>query len=254
MVDPIPSTQQASHIPSSPAAAPAPTPTATPAAPANPPVAAPAPAAAPVAAAAPAPAASAAPVASTPGGTTLLGGALDGMVEWKPPQELGALDAEVKKALDGWAGKNKFSAEQANTIFDVAPAVLQFVERQQVAAFKAEQAAWKEAVQKEHGAAFKQVEADAVAFVRRYGDRELVSFLEDYGGGNHPAVMRSFAKATQDVAEAQREIVRLKTIIKERMSEDTSSLESGSKSGATGPAKTPQQILYDHPSSRPAAR
>lgn len=249
---PTPSTSQAAHIPGSPAPAAAPAPTST-AAPASTP-AAPAPAAAsPAPPAQPAPAA---PAASPPGSpTTLLGSALQGEIEWKPPSTLGDLDPTVKTALNGWASKNGFSAEQANTIFDVAPAVLEFVERQQLTAFKAEQAAWKEAVQKEHGTAFKQAEADALAFVRRNGDKELVEFLEEYGAGNNPAVVRAYVKGQREYAAAQAEIARLKTFIRERTREDSSALEGqGHAPGGSGPQRTPQQILYDHPDSQPAAR
>ncbi len=52
------------------------------------------------------------------------------------------------------------------------------------------------------GARYQQTTSEAQALVARYGDPELTQFLETTGIGNHPGLLRMFARIGKHFSEA----------------------------------------------------
>jgi hypothetical protein len=60
---------------------------------------------------------------------------------------------------------------------------------------------WAETARTEHGANWDKVAQAGASLVSRFGDDEVRTFLNQSGAGNHPAMIRMFARVGELIGE-----------------------------------------------------
>lgn len=139
--------------------------------------------------------------------------------EFKMPEGM-ALDAKAVEAFEPIARELDLTQEQAQKLVDLQAASV----KQQVEAWQGTIKGWADAARadKEIGGANLDASLNAgKAFLKAYGTPELSKVLDDYGIGNHPEVIRAFAKAGMAMSE-----------------------DKFHTSNSTPGAKSPEDILY----------
>jgi hypothetical protein len=121
-----------------------------------------------------------------------------------------AVDEQRLDSFQEWAKEQNFSQEQAQKAVDYMTGemdgLMQDAMKAQLDAYRETQIAWRDAFEKDPeigGDKRQETEAAAVRALRTFGNPELVKLLDLYdpetnpegmGLGNHPAVIRAFAK------------------------------------------------------------
>ena len=152
-----------------------------------------------------------------------------GTLDLKVPEELGTLMPEIKTDIESWAKEGKLAADVVNKGLELFKKGLSSYEKNRSDQWKKQQEAW---LTKDlpaafgNAEAFKQGKQDTSLVMSRFADKETQEFLKTTGIGAHPA----FAKFT----------ARIGAFIREKTSEDSSSVEGGQGSGS-GMPMTPKE-------------
>lgn len=119
--------------------------------------------------------------------------------EFTAPEGI-TLDKAALEAFEPVARELNLTQEQAQKLVNLQAGMVQ----KQAEAWQETTKGWTEATKadKEIGGANLTASLNAgKAFLKAYGNEGLVKLLDDYGLGNHPEVIRAFAKAGKAMAE-----------------------------------------------------
>lgn len=104
---------------------------------------------------------------------------------------------EPMKQFKALAKELNLSKESAQKLIDIQTGMVQ----KQVEEYKALQDGWKAQTQKEFGGKLEETLAKAAKFMDAFGGEELRKAVDELGIGNHPALVRAFAKAGEAISE-----------------------------------------------------
>jgi len=122
--------------------------------------------------------------------------------EFKAPEGM-ELDEGLVGALTPWLKEQKLSQEGAQALIDnVSPALNETVQKAVEAGIterdRERSAEW--AMEAQRSKTFKADMTTATRAFKQFGDDELTQVLNDTGLGNHPALIRAFAKAGKAIS------------------------------------------------------
>lgn len=104
---------------------------------------------------------------------------------------------EPMKQFKTLAQELNLSKEAAQKLIDIQTGMVQ----KQMDDYKAIQQGWKAQTQKEFGAKLDDALAKAAKFMDAFGGAELRQAIDELGIGSHPALVRAFAKAGDEISE-----------------------------------------------------
>ena len=114
-------------------------------------------------------------------------------------------DTIEQQETSGWYKEQAFklglTQDQAKGLAESYHELEQDMIQKQQAQMQQAQEQWMADIKQEFGGAFEQRIETAKTAVREYGGEELKQYLNETGLGNHPAMVKAFAKIGQDMAE-----------------------------------------------------
>lgn len=141
--------------------------------------------------------------AATDGKTPAAVAATPAELELKLPDGFKADDAALG-AFKAHAKEFGLKSEQAQKLFDLYAGSQKAAEAARVAEQEQQQKTWVEAIKADQDIGGARLDASvqsARKAMQRFGSPELKTFLEESGLGNHPELVRAFAKAGRLLAE-----------------------------------------------------
>lgn len=158
-------------------------------------------------------------------------GAPDEYAEFTMPEGV-ELQPEITAEFKAFAKEANLPQGKAQAVVDMGVKLMQSWTDQAVAAHTAERASWREASQTDAEFGGKKLTESLAAAVKArdaFGTPELKTVLDAYGLGDHPEMIRFFAKVGKAVSE-----------------------DSFVKPGK-GPEASAADLIYDHPSNKRSA-